>query len=880
MTRKRTGWICCGLIGMLLLCMGVLWTEKPVLEGMSGIVAISENMTCYIVNNSGKNPVIYEIDSTGKILNFCKSKKEKEKSQKIVQLIWNSEGISYLKELEGQDGEISYRLYTNSASLKQECLQGEFTLETGEKILNMTGTLNTSEIVSAGRGNSRIRVYRISHSREQKNEKLSLETISEITALEQEWFCDAAYYNERTYILDNRGRMTCYRQTQKEENEEFNSRQITRVTANRAGLFCEHASGELELYTDAGFQKIKNTKNMAAMDAVSSKANVQMVRDAPGHIQLKLYQSDGMTKTDAIYMEFGVCIRYCQTALLAAAGIGVAVWVLAWLGWEGLRRQRQTVLRAVAAACLCQVVLGLILAGGIAAGIVYTTEAQQEKMGLALAFGTAEELQAMDFTAINVEGMIQTGFYKTLKTAVTERTITTGKGNLKTSAMVVSAGNISEKEAVTVIAAADYVSGRNLYGIATVQLLQILQQARNSAEIQSAVLKPKRDTVLVVMPLGERIVPETFLITEVKASGSETVPWQAAVLLWMAAESLLCVGLVLYQRSRVSSFVQAVKAAVEGEKRDTLRCTEDFHAAWVEIQKQLVVLERKRAQQFGHQAAYDRFIPIRFAELLGHHDIGEVAIGEVRRVHGTVIHVLTKQAGASQMEDSTYIYDISALLELFKKEGAEGDGVILPDVNEPGSIRILYENQAKRAVSMVLGVWQQLNRMEDVSARMGATFLLHDTAYICGVTGTEEQAFPFAAASGMELLKKYTRLLQRAQVRMTVTEEMLPYLREGQKYRYIGYVPGEEKKKVYRFYEILDVYSEKERERRCQMMGKFDQALKLFYQNDFYLARLMFTEILKECPKDPLATRYLFICERMFHMEEAEEITHYLFELD
>ena len=57
----------------------------------------------------------------------------------------------------------------------------------------------------------------------------------------------------------------------------------------------------------------------------------------------------------------------------------------------------------------------------------------------------------------------------------------------------------------------------------------------------------------------------------------------------------------------------------------------------------------------------------------------------------------------------------------------------------------------------------------------------------------------------------------------------------------------------------------------------FQNALKLFYSNDFYLARNAFNEVLKINPADEIARWYLFHCE--YHLNKPEaEVSYGLFE--
>lgn len=71
----------------------------------------------------------------------------------------------------------------------------------------------------------------------------------------------------------------------------------------------------------------------------------------------------------------------------------------------------------------------------------------------------------------------------------------------------------------------------------------------------------------------------------------------------------------------------------------------------------------------------------------------------------------------------------------------------------------------------------------------------------------------------------------------------------------------------YKLYEILDAYPGMERDLRKAYDQNFQKAVNLFYRSDFYLARNLFSTILRACPGDGIARWYLFACEYLFNQE-------------
>lgn len=105
----------------------------------------------------------------------------------------------------------------------------------------------------------------------------------------------------------------------------------------------------------------------------------------------------------------------------------------------------------------------------------------------------------------------------------------------------------------------------------------------------------------------------------------------------------------------------------------------------------------------------------------------------------------------------------------------------------------------------------------------------------------------------------YADRLRELRVKIAVTEDMAENFKDAMSLRGIGYirVSGENRN----IYEVLEAYPVSKRRGIERQAGKFAKALALYYGSDFYLARNIFAEVLRECPKDDVAKWYLFACE-------------------
>ena len=86
-----------------------------------------------------------------------------------------------------------------------------------------------------------------------------------------------------------------------------------------------------------------------------------------------------------------------------------------------------------------------------------------------------------------------------------------------------------------------------------------------------------------------------------------------------------------------------------------------------------------------------------------------------------------------------------------------------------------------------------------------------------------------------------------------------------------------DRKYEFRLYEILDACPQSQKLGRIKNRQRFEQALELFYNNDLYLARSAFTEVLKECPDDGIAEWYIFACDELFNEGDTADKRYELF---
>ena len=266
---------------------------------------------------------------------------------------------------------------------------------------------------------------------------------------------------------------------------------------------------------------------------------------------------------------------------------------------------------------------------------------------------------------------------------------------------------------------------------------------------------------------------------------------------------------------------------------------------------------------------YYRFAPKHIEQILSKTSIMEVEPGDKARVTGTLAFVSYPEN--SGVNEEAYLRRVSREYQYLGEKQKEYEGILLSDNSDLTTMQLLFQKETRKALNF--GV--EMSMSQEDNSRGQAFVLLHHTSFLYGVVGDEEQAFTYLLSNEMKMLERYVEKLRSMGIRMAVTDAVYELVEKETTGRYIGYL--EEGNCRFRLYEILDAYPAKERQRRLDSREKFQKALELFYQGDYYLGRNAFTEVLKESPNDEVAKWYLFLCEKCLNMAQGKKVSCALF---
>ena len=332
-----------------------------------------------------------------------------------------------------------------------------------------------------------------------------------------------------------------------------------------------------------------------------------------------------------------------------------------------------------------------------------------------------------------------------------------------------------------------------------------------------------------------------------------------------AAVSLLCILFLTAQSRDIGKLNKAMQSVAGGSQeveRPAVHGT-DMESMWNSINETDKTIKKMSYSRLRIFEAYYRFAPKGIEKLLEKNSILEVDSGDERSLAGSLAIVGADYAGADAMKER------NSLIQLIEKRQTEQGGVVVSSDTRLSVLKILFAEKKGDTVQFAVDLIRDILGDQGLHGINASVFLFR-SQFTYGVAGTESQCYTFLDTGDRFGQGEYAKWLRSLGLRVVVTEAVMEDGCRGKDVRYLGYVDGNGGRE--KLYEVLDACPARERRTKLQLREKFEQALRLFYQYDFYLARSTFSEILRELPEDRISKWYLFACEKHLNETHGEEI--------
>ncbi len=339
---------------------------------------------------------------------------------------------------------------------------------------------------------------------------------------------------------------------------------------------------------------------------------------------------------------------------------------------------------------------------------------------------------------------------------------------------------------------------------------------------------------------------------------------------WGAA--LFFIIFVSFKRDiELRSLTKTLGRVIRGEQVEVIKprtASRDFEGMWNAAAQLSKGMGKNNYQRNQTLAMVSRFAPHNIEKLFGKDSLTDVRLGDKGSINGTV--ALIKVARPFIKNRNEYMEAMSRYIDILCKYKNDFSGILISDSSTMCSSRMLFPKDDNASVSFAIRASEAIRKAEQTQGKR-SLILLHKTDYEFGITGSQDQNYACINSTQLDLISGFVQKLMDLGLRVVASEEALAGNREGHALRYIGYLELPEKAGNIRLYEVLDATSPDERNRKKDTLSVFGKALDLYYDNDFYLARNLFAEAVKDCPEDLVARWYLFKCETMLDEGTVEK---------
>lgn len=489
----------------------------------------------------------------------------------------------------------------------------------------------------------------------------------------------------------------------------------------------------------------------------------------------------------------------------------------------------------------------VVLSGMAVCYFYIKKDREEERMACVRAYGSVLEEELGKYT----DCLEKTDFYNTTEYITLQKTLAKYIRKNQNQEIFLDAAIVSLKEnsAVFVASLTQYVNSN----VKEKELVALLEEAKwQNQEVSGVYMQKGKKVGVFVVPDKNVVLAEYALVITVpfnslsvynKRTYNQILQWGIGLFF---IGSILFIGINwLFSRSmqRLSETMkqEAKKLALQVEYGKLMACQ-----------------------------AYSRFAPKQIEKLLGKNSIEEVKPGDYQTVTGALAMVCVEDKWQT-LEEYRELLEIQ--IKCFERGWQEQKGILVDRDNGLNHMKILFPKEIQKALIFSIDVlcsWYiHMQKQEGT-----ACILLHQTEVLYGVAGLEKEPVTYIMSPEIKELLGYAEKLKEHGVRLAVTKETVG-LASNASMRYIGFL--QLKQQEIKLYEILDVYAEKERKERVRHQELFQKAIELYYQNNFYLARNTFTEVVKSCPTDMVAKWYLFTCEKHLNQVYIGPVQYGLF---
>lgn len=277
---------------------------------------------------------------------------------------------------------------------------------------------------------------------------------------------------------------------------------------------------------------------------------------------------------------------------------------------------------------------------------------------------------------------------------------------------------------------------------------------------------------------------------------------------------------------------------------------------------------------------YFKFVPSKMFELLRKSSVIDVKLGDQTNEDITILSF-----DAVKFEEMVSAMNGEEMFNLINRIFSN----LVPIVNGNGGVVDKFENAGlvafytggnERALVTAISVCQTMDRL-NAEGGFGpgrqiemANGLSYGSVMI-GIVGHEERLAATTISEHTNLSGYLRRIAPKYGARILTTASAIARITDfDEKFnaRFVGFLHVRANNTLEKLYDVFDGDQEEKKFLKKQTRELFERGVNLYCSKEFYEARLVFIEVLKQFRQDAAAKEYLYRCDRYYQMNNTDTI--------
>lgn len=278
--------------------------------------------------------------------------------------------------------------------------------------------------------------------------------------------------------------------------------------------------------------------------------------------------------------------------------------------------------------------------------------------------------------------------------------------------------------------------------------------------------------------------------------------------------------------------------------------------------------------------AYHRFVPLKMFEILNKKNILDVKIGDQVKTNISLLSITTNNFDdlSCNMNTGEIFVFINQIFSTIVPIMSNNGGVV-ERYNNSGLIS-LYPQDSIAAIKSAINIRECIkNSNKDSLRNVDLGFVINKEDIMVGIIGCEERFGASVVSDYLTIIERLNKFGEKYGSNILVTENSISDVNSNitsYNYRKLGKIKYKNKDEVVTLYDFFDGDDYEVIALKKQTKNIFEKGVEEYLNKNFYEARKLFIEVLKQFQEDKAAKEYLRFCDEYYKLENKKDVEVYI----